>query len=235
VERTILIIGDDRTVYEALAEQLESERKFTAIVVRTQQEADRLLNDADTRIDAVIFDISVPDGDGRDFCLKMRRKGHKIPIILSGPANEWEVIRGLDAGANDYIVKPFRYNELLARIRAQLRSFDRSEHAFLTVGQYIFRPAEKFLHDPSKKYRILLTNKETQVLKFLHRLEGRPADRKTLLDEVWGYNATIATHTLESHIYRLRQKIEINPSHPEYLIKDQRGYRLEAKPRTLQP
>ena len=147
-------------------------------------------------------------------------------IMLTGSDGEADVVRGLDSGANDYIAKPFRANELLARLRTQLRLFDGSEEAVFTVGPYTFRPAKKLLQDPAKNRRIRLTDKELAILKFLYRSDARPVGREILLHEVWGYNPAVTTHTLETHIYRLRQKLETNPANPALLLTEQGGYRL---------
>jgi DNA-binding response OmpR family regulator len=159
----------------------------------------------------------------------MRREGHKMPIIiLTASDGEEDIIRGLEAGATDYVAKPFRTSELLARLRAHLRGFESSDDAAFPVGPYIFHPAKKLLQDSITKRRIRLTEKETAILKYLYRSDSRPMDRQKLLHEVWGYNSAVATHTLETHIYRLRIKMEVNPKKPLLLITDSQGYRLDA-------
>ena len=134
---------------------------------------------------------------------------------------------------NDYIAKPFRSKELLARLRAQLRMFENSPEAILTIGQYVFRPAMRLLHDQTNNRRISLTSKEAELLKFLYRLEGRSVKADVLLHEVWGYSRNAETHTLSTHIYRLRQKMESDPAHPVLLMSVGKGYRLEAGQRPL--
>jgi DNA-binding response OmpR family regulator len=183
---------------------------------------------ADAHFDAVLLDVGLPDGDGRDLCAKLRRHGKNMPVImLTGADGEIDVVRGLDAGANDYIAKPFSLPELLARVRAQLRTFDNSAEAIFNIGPYTFRPSAKLLHDRVRGRKIRLTDKETGILKFLYRAGGKPMPRKVLLDEVWGYNSTVTTHTLETHIYRLRQKMEANPSAPSLLLTTEGGYKLD--------
>ena len=175
----------------------------------------------------MILDVGLPDGSGFDFCAKLRGLGHTMPVImLTGWDTEDDIVRGLGCGASDYIAKPFRSSELLARIRAQLRMFENSEDAVFDIGPYTFRPAAKQLVEPTKKARIRLTDKETAILKFLYRAGPRPVDRKVLLTEVWGYNAAVSTHTLETHVYRLRQKIEADPGTPTLLVTEHSGYRL---------
>ena len=180
------------------------------------------------RFDAVLLDIGLPDGDGRELCTRLRRQGLKIPVImLTGADGEQDVVRGLDAGANDYIAKPFRLNELLARLRAQLRVFDNSEDAVFLVGPYTFRPSAKLLMEQARNRKIRLTEKESAILKYLYRAGGKPVGRQILLNEVWGYNSAVTTHTLETHIYRLRQKIEPDPTNARLLLTEGGGYRLD--------
>jgi DNA-binding response OmpR family regulator len=230
-ERSILIVDDDRALRETLAEQLEVDGEFSAEQAGTIEEAEkRLGNGGDHRLDALILDVGLPDGDGRDLCVKLRRHGIKLPIImLTGSDDEADVVRGLDSGANDYIAKPFRLAELLARLRAQLRIFENSEDAVFTIGPYTFRPSAKLLQEPVKNRRIRLTEKEAAILKFLYRSGTKPVARQILLNEVWGYNAAVTTHTLETHIYRLRQKIEPDPSNARLLVTEGGGYRLDPQ------
>ncbi len=229
-ERPILVVDDDRALRATLAEQLAVEGEFTAVEAATLSEAETLLAAKDARFDALILDVRLPDGDGRDFCVRLRRQGLKIPIVmLTGSDEEADVVRGLDSGANDYIAKPFRLAELLARLRAQLRIFENSEDAVFLIGPYVFRPAAKMLQEPVRNRRIRLTEKETSILKFLYRSGSRPVARQVLLNEVWGYNSAVTTHTLETHIYRLRQKIEPDPAHARLLITEGGGYRLDPQ------
>jgi DNA-binding response OmpR family regulator len=229
-ERPILIVDDDGTLRETLAEQLEVDGEFTASEAATLAEAEAKLSAAEARFDAVILDVTLPDGDGRDLCARLRRQGVRVPIImLTGSDEERDVVRGLDAGANDYIAKPFRLAELLARLRAQLRIFENSEDAVFTIGPYTFRPSAKLLQEPAKNRRIRLTEKEAAILKFLYRAGTRPVARQVLLNEVWGYNAAVTTHTLETHIYRLRQKIEPDPANARLLVTEGGGYRLDPQ------
>ena len=229
-ERPILIVDDDPDLRQMLAEQLALEGEFVAVGAGTLAEAERHLAAPDARFDAVLLDVGMPDGDGRDFCIRLRRQGYKMPILmLTGSDAERDVVRGLESGANDYIAKPFRLAELLARLRAQLRTFENSEDAAFSIGPYTFRPSAKLLVDPARNRRIRLTEKEAAILKFLYRAGSRPVARQVLLGEVWGYNAAVTTHTLETHIYRLRQKIEPDPGHSRLLLTEGGGYRLDPE------
>jgi DNA-binding response OmpR family regulator len=226
--RPILIVDDDDALRSTLMEQLAFDGEFAPVEAATIAEADARLSAEDARFDTVLLDIALPDGDGRDLCAKLRRQGLRMPIImLTGADAEQDVVRGLDAGANDYIPKPFRLAELLARVRAQLRVFDNSEDAVFTIGPYTFRPSAKLLLEAARNRKIRLTEKEAAILKYLYRSGGRPVARQVLLNEVWGYNSAVTTHTLETHIYRLRQKIEPDPSNARLLLTEGGGYRLD--------
>ncbi len=227
-ERPILIVDDDHALRKALVEQLQLEGEFSVEQADSIAEATRMMAEPSVRYDALILDVSLPDGDGRDFCAEQRKQGRRMPIImLTGSDDEADVVRGLDAGANDYVAKPFRIAELLARLRAQMRIFENSEDAVFTIGPYVFRPSAKLLQEPTRNRRIRLTEKEAAILKFLYRAGTRPVARQVLLNEVWGYNAAVTTHTLETHIYRLRQKIEPDPTNACLLVTEGGGYRLD--------
>jgi DNA-binding response OmpR family regulator len=227
-QHPVLVIDDDAALRTELIAQLLADGEFEPVAASSIAEAATKLGVADSRFDAILLDVGLPDGDGRDFCKRLRQDGVKIPIImLTGSVAENDIVRGLDSGANDYVVKPFRLNELLARLRAQLRVFENSEDAVFTIGPYVFRPAAKQLLEPVKNKRIRLTDKEAAILKFLYRAAGKPVARQVLLNEVWGYNAAVTTHTLETHVYRLRQKIEPDSAVSKLLLTEGGGYRLD--------
>jgi DNA-binding response OmpR family regulator len=225
--RSVLIIEDDHAFREVLAEQLAETGDFLAVEVATLKEASQLLDADQARFDAIILVVTLPDGDGCDFCVELRRQGCNVPIImLTGSSSDTDVVRGLEAGANDYIGKPFRANELVARLNAQLRLFDNSVDAVFTIGSYTFRPSAKLLLKQDRNQRIRLTGKEVAILKFLYKTSDRAVTRQTLLDRVWGYNSDVTTHTLETHIYRLRQKMEADPKDCRLLMTVPGGYQL---------
>jgi DNA-binding response OmpR family regulator len=224
--RPVLVIEDDVALRETLAEGMRSEGAFLVDEAASAAEAEALLRQPHARYDTIILDIGLPDGDGRDLCTRLRKQGHRMPILmLTGVQGEQDIVRGLDAGANDYISKPFRVSELMARLRAQLRIFDTSEDATFMVGHYTFRPSSRMLLDAAGR-KIRLTQKEAAVLKYLYGAGGQPVERQILLNEVWGYNNAVSTHTLETHIYRLRQKIELDPSNPALLLTKSGSYGL---------
>ena len=226
--RPILIVDADPTQREILAASLSLCGEFTVFLAATLSEADALLDAPDARFVAIIIDPAMPDGNGHGYIAKLRQQGHRMPIIVAtASGDEADIVRVLNAGAVDYLMKPLRLNELLARLRAQLRVFDNSEHATFIIGQYSFRPAAKLLTDRTGR-RLRLTNKEVEILKFLYRAGATPVTRAMLLDQVWGYNAGVTSHTLETHIYRLRQKIEADPADCRLLVTDRGSYRLNA-------
>lgn len=220
----ILVVEDDPELRDALIEQLALQDEFEPVGADTAGGAvEQAKNGA---IDLVIMDVGLPDMDGRDAVRQMRRNGFKAPILmLTGHDTDSDTIMGLEAGANDYIVKPFRFAVLLARLRAQMRSHEASEDAVFAIGPYSFRPGAKLLLT-ERGSKIRLTEKETAILRYLYRAGKNPVPRETLLQEVWGYNSCVTTHTLETHIYRLRQKIEPDPSNPTLLATQAGGYKL---------
>lgn len=228
-ERPILIVDDDSALSAMLAEQLAEDDEFNPVAVASLSEADQSLGSETARFDTVLLDVGLPDGNGHEYCAKLRQQGHKMPIImLTGAGGETDVVRGLEAGANDYIVKPFRLKELMARIRRQLRDFETSVDAVFSIGPFVFRPSAATLVDSTTNRRIHLTIKETGLLRSLLRAGNSVVDRQDLLDQVWGYHASVRTHTLETHIYRLRQKMERDPSQPRLLVTRAKGYCLRT-------
>jgi DNA-binding response OmpR family regulator len=156
----------------------------------------------------------------------LRKNGFKAPIIMvTGHDTESDTVLGLESGANDYVTKPFRFTVLLARIRAQLRQYEASEDATFTIGPYTFRPSSKLLLSSEGK-KVRLTEKETSILRYLFRAGQQPVSRETLLQDVWGYNSGLTTHTVETHIYRLRQKIEKDAAAPAILVTEAGRYKL---------
>jgi DNA-binding response OmpR family regulator len=222
--KSILIVDDDADLRGLLCEQLELHEEFAAVGASTAAEG--LKTAKESRPDLILLDVDLPDMDGREALKLMRSAGVAAPVImLTAAAGDSDTILGLESGANAYVTKPFKFNVLLAHIRAQLRSHEQSEDAVFRIGPYEFRPAAKLLMDP-KSRKIRLTDKETNILKYLYRAGAKVISREELLTEVWGYNAGVTTHTLETHVYRLRQKIEPDPAGPRILITEAGGYRL---------
>ena len=222
--KTILIIDDDDDLRDLLCEQLAAQPEFLTVAAATAESGLRAASAQ--RPDLILLDLDLPDMNGRDVCRALRDAGVLAPVIMLTAADgESETILGLESGANDYVTKPFKFNVLLARIRAQMRAYDHSEDIVLKVGPYDFHPAGRLLIDAKGK-KLRLTDKEANILKYLYRAGQKPVTREELLTEVWGYNAGVTTHTLETHVYRLRQKIEAEPGQTRLLITEAGGYRL---------
>jgi DNA-binding response OmpR family regulator len=223
--RRILIVDDDSALRQSLTEQLELNEEFVTVECETAARALEIAKHE--RLDAILLDVGLPDMDGRELCRRLRDAAVHVPIVmLTGADSDADTILGLDAGADDYVTKPFRLSVLLARLRAHLRQSEHSDDAEFTIGPYTFRPGAKLLLDPGGRKKVRLTEKETAILKYLYRARDRVIGRGTLLGEVWGYNAGVTTHTLETHVYRLRQKIERDPTRAEILVTESGGYRL---------
>ncbi|MEO1014536.1 MAG: response regulator transcription factor [Pseudomonadota bacterium] len=223
--KRILLVDDDDLLRDTLLEQFNLHDDFAVEPHATAQEAIAAVKQ-EAHIDLVLLDVGLPDIDGREACQLMRKNGFKSPIImLTGADSDADEVLGLNSGANDYITKPFKFAVLLARVRAHLRSHEQNEDAVFKIGPYEFRPSVKMLATEDDR-KIRLTEKETSILKYLYRAGGKAVTRDVLLDEVWGYNSGVTTHTLETHVYRLRQKIEPDPSNASILLTESGGYRL---------
>ncbi|PYB74167.1 MULTISPECIES: response regulator transcription factor [Rhizobium] len=222
--RTILLVDDDDDLRQILVEQLSLYDEFSLL---QESNAARAMQTAKTaQVDLMIMDVGLPDMDGREAVKLLRKGGFKSPVImLTGHDTDSDTILGLEAGANDYVTKPFRFAVLLARIRAQLRQYEQSEDATFGVGPYLFKPSQKLLTTEDGK-KIRLTEKESAIIRYLYRAGQKVVTRDVLLEEVWGYNSGVTTHTLETHVYRLRQKIERDPSNAEILVTENGGYKI---------
>lgn len=221
--QTILIVDGDAAMRETLREQLTRDA-FDVVEAATAHEAEAWLFAQKTRFAAVIIDAALPDGDGHGVCARLRASGMSLPIIL---------MNGSNGAAEDTIslAKPFRLNELMAHLRAQLAAradVDPTPDAPkpIRIGPFEFSPEDKALRRGDANLRIRLTEKEAAILAFLHRMGRRAVPRQELLTEVWGYHPEVTTHTLETHIYRLRRKIEADPAKASLLITEAGGYRL---------
>ena len=222
--RKILIIDDDPELRGALTEQLSLYEEYEAVGAENGNKGVQAAKAG--QIDLVIMDVGLPDIDGREAVRILRRNGFRAPIImLTGHGTDSDTILGLESGANDYVTKPFRFAVLLARVRTLLRQYETSEDAVFTIGPYMFRPSLKLLLNP-KGSKVRLTEKESSILRCLYRAGQRPVSREKLLREVWGYNSEVTTHTLETHIYRLRQKIEKDAAAPAILVTQAGAYKL---------
>lgn len=222
--RSILLVDDDNDLRETLMEQLALYEEFDVTQADTATKGIQAARSG--IVDLLVIDVGLPDMDGREAVKLLRKGGFKAPIImLTGHDTDSDTILGLEAGANDYVTKPFKFAVLLARIRAQLRQHEQSEDAVFTVGPYTFKPSQKLMTD-ARGGKVRLTEKEAAIIKYLYRADSKVVTRDVLLEEVWGYNSGVTTHTLETHVYRLRQKIERDPSNAQILVTESGGYKL---------
>ena len=222
-QRTILIVDGDSAMRETLREQLTRDDAFAVVEAGSAREAELRLFSVDARFAAVIMDAALPDGDGHAVCARLRANGLSMPVIL---------MNGVDRTSSTddtiTIAKPFRLSELMARLRTRLdaRVAETEPSPAIRIGPYEFSPEDKALRHGTDNLRIRLTEKEAAILAFLHRMGARAVPRQELLAKVWGYNPAVTTHTLETHIYRLRRKIEVDPAKACLLITEAGGYRL---------
>ena len=224
----VLILDDDPELLSELANGL-TEARFLPTPAATIAEAEDLVLRGPTRFEALLLDVDLPDGDGRDLCARLRKAGVRVPVImLTGSDDEEDIVRGLESGAHDYVAKPCRPGVLIARLRTQLRLHENSMDAVFNLGPWQFHPAQKLLRN-ERGVKVWLTAKEVDILRHLQR-KGGTVSKQALLSEVWGYNPSVSSHTLETHIYRLRQKIEVDPYAARLLLTAEGGYRLAPEP-----
>ena len=220
----LLIVDDDAYLRATLRQQLAVEGFNDVFEVGVVADLDNALSHANP--DLILLDIQMPDGNGIDICQRLRRNGFAKPIVmLTAKGAEGDIVLGLEAGANDYITKPLRLGELVARIRTQLRQFRASDDARFEIGNLSFVPANKMLHEIGSDRMQALTEKEATILKFLYRAFPNDVTKDELLAEVWGFQNGVTTHTLETHIYRLRQKIS-RLTKKQLVLTIEKGYRL---------
>ncbi|WP_019222979.1 response regulator transcription factor [Bartonella rattaustraliani] len=221
---TLLIVAEDNDLRPILVQQLQIHKEFEVLQAKTAEAGITITQE--NNIDLAILDIELSDLDGRKTVEKLRSQGFRAPVIMiCNHDTDCDTLLDLETGANDYVIKPFRFAVLLARIRAQLRQYEQSDDTVFYIGSYNFKPGQKLLIDQHNN-EIRLTEKEAAILKYLYRTHNQIVSRETLLKQIWGYDENIVTHTLETHIYRLRKKIEKDPSNTQILITDQNGYRL---------
>ena len=223
----ILLINNDKDLGEALVFQLRLGEKYQ--IIETSDETSSLAQINNNFCDLVIINSQSSALKECNLTKSLRSTGYKKPIIiLINRNNNLDNSDDHNHKADEYIIKPFRYQVLLKSIETQLHKFKKSENTQYSIGNYVFKPNSKIL-ESNKNRSIRLTEKENNILKFLYKNLGNTVSRETLLHEVWGYNSKVTTHTLETHIYRLRQKIEDDPSNACFLITEPGGYKLRHK------
>jgi DNA-binding response OmpR family regulator len=178
----------------------------------------------------VLINAQLPDMTAHSLVGLIRRRDFKAPAIVFGrAASDTMVIQILDSGANDYVAEPYHLGVLLARLRAHIRQFERTEDAALRIGPYVLHPAQRRLVDARGERALVLTAREVEVLKYLYKNRGRVVDRMSLMRDVFGYRSDAETHTVAVHIYRIRRKMEFCAAHARIVCYSQGGYRLCAE------
>ena len=222
----ILVIEDELPMRTALQDCLETEGYRVLTAAEGETGLARALKE---KPDLILLDIMLPRLDGFALCEELRRVGHTTPVLmLTAKGFVQDRVRGLDAGADDYLVKPFSTDELLARIRALLR-----RKAKATIPKTIMLGDVKidFVHQKAwaKRKPLSLTAKEFAMLRLMAEAGDEPITRERFLDVVWGYTAFPTTRTVDNHIASLRAKIEKDPDKPRWIQTVHGvGYRLEV-------
>jgi DNA-binding response OmpR family regulator len=232
MKKRVLVVEDEPSLAMAIRDELEFEGFEATVVENGIAALDRILKESP---DLVVLDLMLPGKSGFDICREVRQQGRTTPIImLTARAQEADKVRGLELGADDYVVKPFSLAELTARIRAVLRRTEPQpaqpgpEH-ILTVGALRLnaRKQEAFVDDR----KIDLTHKEFQLLEFLLRHPGEVISRDEFLDRVWGGEVYVTPRSVDTHMAALRRKIERDADHPRYILSVRgAGYKLHEDP-----
>lgn len=228
----ILVVEDELPMRTALRDCLE--RKGYRVLLAADGESG-LEKAVQEKPDLIVLDIMMPRLDGFALCAELRRLGNVAPILmLTAKGRVEDRITGLDAGADDYLVKPFSRDELLARVRALLRRFERQARVLTTVT--LGEVSLDFVRQLAwrKQQPLHLTAKEFAMLRLLLEHPGEPVSRDRFLDVVWGYTAFPTTRTVDKHIASLRTKIEEDPDQPRWIQTVHAvGYRLDVTPGSL--
>ena len=232
IARRIVLLLDNAAERGCVAAQLQG-LGFDAAAALDIAAVQAMLSEPEPPIDALLLDAAFGGQDGAISCAALRRAGARFPVLVLHDGDDATNVRCLDAGANDGLARPLRPLELAARLRAQLRQYDSNDGALLEVGPYRFRPALRELEDIASGRTIRLTATEAAMLRYLHRAGGEAVPRPVLLNQVWGYQPGVTTHTVETHIYRLRRKIEPDPRQRRLLLCDETGYRLNLELRPV--
>jgi two-component system alkaline phosphatase synthesis response regulator PhoP len=215
----ILLVEDELGLVMTLSDRLTSE----GYAVEAAHDAETGLARATNELfDLIILDVMLPGGNGFDVCRDLRQRGVRVPIImLTARGQTTDKVVGLKIGADDYVTKPFEMMELLARVEVQLRRSSVSGGGMLSVEVYQFgdirvdfRRAEAYRGEDL----IELSAKEFKLLRYLIEHRGAALSRDELLNKVWGYDAAVSTRTVDVHVAGLRQKLEPNQRHPQFIL-----------------
>ncbi len=214
--KKILVIEDDKAVRRGISDNLTSEH-FEVLACGDGKEGYEMARK--NAVDLIILDIMLPSMNGNEVCKQLRQDGVQTPILmLTSKKEEVDKVLGLELGADDYVTKPFGTRELVARIKALLRrqSETKKELSELTFGEvYVdFKKQE----GTKRKKSLRMSAKEFQLLKYFAEREGEVVSRDQLLSDVWGYEETPTTRTVDNYILSLRKKIEPNPAKPKHLL-----------------
>jgi DNA-binding response OmpR family regulator len=221
----MLLVQDDATSTAMLARQLSITKEFELVVVGTAAEALEIARWKP--FDAILLDGELVDLDSRELCRLLRRRSIRVPLLMLGETTgDADAILALNSGADDFVGKPFRFPVLLARIRACLRRHEASDGEVFPVGRLTYDVGARQLASADGHHRITLTRKEAEILNLLCRERGRAIERSILLREIWGLEDEPRRRTLETHIYRLRQKIEMDQPAEPLILTEANGYRL---------
>ncbi len=225
--KKILVVEDDPAHLLALEDNLKF-AGYEVSTARSGREALQLLRQEEFHL--IVLDIMLPYVSGFEVCKRLRESGNETPIImLTARTQEQDRIQGLDLGADDYITKPFSINELLARVRAVLRRF---EHQARMLERCSFGDMEfDFKKYEARKggVELEISSREFQILKILITHEGEVVSRDMLIGEIWGYDDFPTQRTIDTHVARLRQKLEDDPAQPEHILTVYgAGYKFQA-------
>ncbi len=227
----VLIVANDNTASLRIGMDLEQDGQFRTTFTSSLNEAVARGTHGAARFDAILIIMSSRTENLARMCGRVRQFWSNCPIVvLTKDADEDAVVTALDAGAADVIRAPHRSAELRARLQAQIRAHANSAGVSFQIGPYRFHPGTRVLQNVTSGSSLRLTQKETEVLKYLNRTNGQAVGRQTLLRDVWGYKEGADSYTVESHIYRLRRKIEADPARPRFLVNEEGGYALVATP-----
>jgi DNA-binding response OmpR family regulator len=218
--KRILLVEDDPDIADLLSLHLGDEGYEVEVVDDGDEGLDRALNGDH---DLVVLDIMLPGTDGFDICRRLRQETRATPILMvTAKTEEVDKVLGLELGADDYITKPFSIREVLARVKAIFRRIEVDQEAQREMGEERIAIGDLVIEPPKRRATVRgeavdLTSKEYELLLLFARHPGRAYSRDELLDEVWGYQYSGYSHTVNTHINRLRNKIEPDPSEPQYV------------------